>query len=313
MNGDLETAETLFGLIPDNDDSDQRTAGLELAALRYRTGQVAQAQQLLTQLNEHGWVNADAQTLLGKCFESEHQTSLAAQAYSKALEIDPSQVARYDDLISVLLELGKTNDALEVAKRAVAVAPKSARAWVLKGNVELRTNAYKEAIESYAHARKLDDSDADTILLMGGVHFIAGENDAAIAEYKVGIERFPNDSRFYIACAEVLAASPDSQEVHGQMEALLKKAVKAAPHSAEAHYQLGQLDLRSGRLQDAENEFSASLQSDPDRSKTHYALSLVYRRMGRSNEAQEQFAIYQNLKRAEEGSTRVAIAPAGMP
>ena len=162
----------------------------------------------------------------GKCFESEHQTSLAVQAYSKAIEIDPSHVARYDDLVSLLMELGKTNDALEWAKRAVAVAPKNARAWVLKGNVELRTNAYKDAIESYARASKLDSSDADTILLMGGVHFIAGENGAAIAAYKTGMQRFPNDSRFYIACAEVLAGSPDSLELHARLEALLKKALE---------------------------------------------------------------------------------------
>lgn len=313
MNDDLETAETLFALIPDNDDSDQRVAGLELAALRYRSGQVAQAQQLLLQLNERGWVNADAQTLLGKCFESEHQAGFAAQAYSKAIEIDPSQIARYDDLISLQLESGKMNEAIAMAKRAVALAPKNARAWVLQGNVELRTNAYKEAIESYTRASKLDGSNADTILLIGGVHFIAGENDAAIAEYKRGIERFPNDPRFYIAYSEVLSGSPDSLELQARIEALLKKALQLAPHSAEAHYQLGQLALRQGRLQDAEDELLASLQSDPDRSKAHYALSLVYRRMGRTKEAGEQFAIYQNLKQAEEGATRVATVPAGMP
>jgi Tfp pilus assembly protein PilF len=88
----------------------------------------------------------------------------------------------------------------------------------------------------------------------------------------------------------------------------LKRAIKLAPCSAEAHYQLGQLALRQGRLQDAENEFSASLTSEPERSKAHYAMSLVYRRMGRPDEAAKQFAIYQDLKREEEKRTGVAAA-----
>jgi tetratricopeptide (TPR) repeat protein len=303
---DLETAEKLYALIPASDDLDQRAAAIPLATLHYRRGQVDRAQELVFRLIQRGWVSADAQALLGNCFESQGQAFLALEAYSKAVEIDPSKVAGYDDLISLQLALGKTNDAIALANRAVAIAPKNARAWVLKGNAELRTNAYKDALESYRHAAKLDSSNPDTILLIGGLHFISGENDAAIAEYKVGIDRFPHDSRFYVNCAEVLLGSPDSLELRARAETLLQKAVKLAPDSSEAHYQLGQLALRRGRLQDAENEFSASLQSDPNRSRTHYAMSLVYRRMGRSNQAEKQFAMYQDLKRVEENGTGVA-------
>jgi tetratricopeptide (TPR) repeat protein len=308
----LEAAETLFAMIPDND-SVQRAAGLPLATRLYQNGQLAQAQELLLRLIQRGWVSADAQTLLGKCLESQHDAGRAAEAYSKAIEIDPSTVARYDDLISLQLQFGKMNDAIAWANRAVTVAPKNAKAWVLKGNVELRSNAYQQALGSYLHAANLDGSDPDTILLIGGVHFISGENEAAIAEYKVGIERFPNDPRFYVNFAEVLLGSAESLERQARAEALLQKALQLAPHSAEAHYQMGQLALRQGRLQAAENEFSASLHSEPNRSKAHYALSLVYRRMGRPNEAEKQFALYQNLKRTEEDGTRAAASAAVKP
>jgi tetratricopeptide (TPR) repeat protein len=308
----LEAAETLFAMIPDND-SVQRAAGLPLATRLYQNGQLAQAQELLLRLIQRGWVSADAQTLLGKCLESQHDAGRAAEAYSKAIEIDPSTVARYDDLISLQLQFGKMNDAIAWANRAVTVPPKNAKAWVLKGNVELRSNAYQQALGSYLHAANLDGSDPDTILLIGGVHFISGENEAAIAEYKVGIERFPNDPRFYVNFAEVLLGSAESLERQARAEALLQKALQLAPHSAEAHYQMGQLALRQGRLQAAENEFSASLHSEPNRSKAHYALSLVYRRMGRPNEAEKQFALYQNLKRTEEDGTRAAASAAVKP
>jgi len=58
---------------------------------------------------------------------------------------------------------------------------------------------------------------------------------------------------------------------------------------------------------------SLSLQSKPDRSKTHFALSVVYRRMGRTEDATRQFAIYQDLKRAEESGTSAAMTAAEKP
>jgi len=159
----------------------------------------------------------------------------------------------------------------------------------------------------------LDSSNVDAILGVAVVHFIAGESDAAIAEYKAGISRFPNDARFYVACAEMLMASPDSLKLQTQAQGLLQRAVKLAPQSAEAHYQLGQLAMQQSRLKDAEAEFLLSLQSDPDRSKTHFALSVLYRRMGRTEDATKEFVLYQDLKHVEEGGATSAMAPTGKP
>jgi tetratricopeptide (TPR) repeat protein len=267
---------------------------------------------LLEQLIERGWVSADAETLLGKCLESQHQAVLANAAYAKAFELDPLNIARYDDLISLELESGKISDAEALAKRAVRVAPRNARAWVLKGNAELRGNAYQEALQSYLQAAKLDPSDPDTMLLIGGVHFLTGDYHAAITDYQTGIDRFPNDSRFYVNCAEVLLGSPDVAELQSHAQSLLERAIKLAPHSAEAHYQLGQLALRQGQLQNAEGEFLASLESEPNRSKTHYALSLVYRRIGRLDDSDKQFAIYQQLKGTEESVSGAAVKGAAI-
>src|SRR2546429_9380460 len=75
---------------------------------------------------------------------------------------------------------------------------------------DLRRNASKDAMESYRHAAKLDSSNADAMFGIAAVYFATGQSDAAIAEYKAGIARFPNDERFYVGCAEMLLASPDS-------------------------------------------------------------------------------------------------------
>lgn len=297
---DLETAKSLFALIPLNEPT-RPTAGIQLATLQYNVGQVSDAKELLLQLVEQGVVSADLQLLLGNCYETERQPSLALQAYRRAIEAEPTRVDSYQDPIALLVNVGKSSDALELVNHAIRIAPDDARPWVWKGNLSLRKNEYKDAIASYTHASELDRSNADAILGIATVHFVAGQNAAAINQYRAGMVRFPNDARFYIACAETLLASPDSLKLQREAEDLLRKAAKLNPQSAEAHYQLGQLALQRGLFKEAAAEFAQSLQSDPNQSKAHFAMSVLYRRTGRADDARHEFEIYQRLKQAEEG------------
>jgi tetratricopeptide (TPR) repeat protein len=312
IGGDLETAQSLFDLIPANEPF-RPVAGLQLAKGLYGRGQVSAAKQILLQLAEQGRTSADLLALLGACFEAEHQSVLARQAYQREIDLDPSRIEYYQDVISLLLDLGKTSDAAVLVNRALVVAPNDARPWVWKGHVNLQANAYKDAIESYTHASKLDSANAEAILGLATVHFVVGQNNAAIAEYKTGIQKFPNDARFYIGYAETLLASPDPRKLQTQAERLLENAVKLAPQSAEAHYQLGQLALQQSRLNDAERELLTALQLEPNQSKSHFALSVLYRRMKRTDDATKQFAMYQELKRAEEDAKATAAATGEKP
>ncbi len=308
-NGNLATSQALFALIPGND-SGRAAAGVSLAKLLYRRGQVPQAKQLLLQMAEHGVVSVDLQVLLANCFQSEHQPFLAIKAYQRAIELEPKRIDYYGELVLLLLDLGKMDDARALVNRALAMAPNDAKPWLWKGHVNFRSHAYKDAIESYTHAGSLDRSNADAVLGIAAVHFIAGQTEAAIADYKAGIVRFPNEPRLHLAYAQTLLASPDAFEQQATAKDLLQRAVKLAPQLAEAHYQLGQLAMRQNRLSDAEGELLLSLQSAPDQSKAHFALATVYRRMGRTENATKQFAMYQELKQAEESGRQSAMIPA---
>lgn len=304
--GDSETAMALFSAIPAGGAA-KTDAGLQLAKDLYSRGQISAAKQLLLQLSEQGAASADLQALLGACFEAEHEPALAREAYQREIDLDPSRVDYYHDLISLLLDLGKTNDAAAVVNRALAIAPNDARPWIWKGHVSLQANAYQDAIDSYSHAGKLDSSNVDAVLGVATVYFILGQNQAAIAEYKKGIAGFPKDARFYIGYAVTLLASPDSPKLRLEATSLLQKAAKLAPQSAEVHYQLGQVALQQGQLSNAERELLLSVKLEPNQSKAHFALASLYRRMKRSDDAAKQFAIYQDLKEKEESAKRAIV------
>jgi len=310
--GDLETSRALFALIPENGPH-RAVVGILLAKLLYSHNLPAQARDLLLQLAHQGAVSADLQTLLGSCYEAEHQPRLALEAYIHAIEADPSRIDSYEDPVSLLLQSGRSVDALKLIGQALAVAPNDPRPWLWKGNASLRMHVYDEAIQSYTRAGTLDAANADAVLGVAAVYFASGKSDAAMAEYKRGMAKFPEDARFYVACATILLGSSESPSFSEEGQNLLRKAVQLDPQSAEAHHQLGQWAMQQNRLKDAEKEFLLSLRANPDRSKTHFALSVVYRRMGRTEDAGRQFAIYQDLKQSEESGMTTAMAPAENP
>ena len=308
-NGDMEKTLSLFALIPAVSPGRQM-AGLKLATVLYQSSRLPQARQVLEQLQKQD--DGDVEDLLGKCLEAQHEWDLAVQAYQRAITFEPRKLAYFGDLVGLYLQLGQTDDAGDVSNRAVALFPDEAKAWVLKGDVELRTSAYQKAMESYTHASKLDPSSADVLLDLASLHFVAGETEEAVAQYKAGMARFPRDPRFYIFCAEVLLGEPDSAKTQLNAKILLQKAIALDPDSAEAHYQLGQLALQQQQWKEAEREFLLSVRSAPDRSKTHFALAQLYRRTGKSEDADKQFSVYQSLKE-QEGHNAATNSPANKP
>ncbi len=310
-NGDAEEAQTLFALLPRASPLRQ-ALGLQLANAFYQGGNVLLARQMLEEFQAQGQPNADVQNLLGKCLEAQHQWDSAVEAYRRSIALEPHRIEHFEDLVTLDLQLGRMEEAGQAADRAVAAFPSDAKAWVLKGDVELRMSAYMKAMDSYAHASKLNPSSADVLLDIASLHFVAGETGQAVAQYKAGMARFPKDPRFYISCAEVLLAEPDPSTTQPYAKSLLEKAIALDPESAEAHYQLGQLALQEQRWKEAEAEFLLSARYAPGRSKTHFALSQLYRRTGQNEEAEQQFKVYQSLKSQESG-VAVVGSPAGKP
>jgi len=304
--GDLQTAETLFSVIPAQS-PDRPATGFQLAKGLYSAAQVPQARELLLQLKSGGLENADVETLLGNCLESERQPEQAIEAYRRAIAADPSHIDRYEDLISLLLYQHKTAEALLAVNQVLKIAPNDSRAWVWKGNVDLHRNDYKVAMESYMRAVQLDKKNPDALFGVAGAYYVTGQTEAAISTCKAGVSLFPDDTRFYVSYAEMLLASPDAMQQHAQAKDLLEKALKLTPQSAQAHYLLGQIALQDGQLKEAEEELLRSLTFDPDRSKTHFALSRVYRRMERTDQAAKEFELYEKLKEREESGSTTSV------
>src|SRR5438309_12035577 len=77
------------------------------------------------------------------------------------------------------LRAGKTEEALALAKLAVALAPQEPRAYLLCGSVQATLRQHSEAIADFSQCIQLDATIADAWQRRGEEHFRRAEIDAS--------------------------------------------------------------------------------------------------------------------------------------
>jgi tetratricopeptide (TPR) repeat protein len=286
--------------------------GYRLALVQYHAKQFEESQKTLLDLLAAGYKSGQILNLLAWCYDKRNDPKEAVQALEEAINLEPSEESNYVDLIQILSADGSLPRALETAKRASTALPGSSRIFLLKGSIELKVGQFTDAIASYAHAVELDPASADGLLGLAEAEDAAGMIQDATVRYEAGMTRFPKDVRFKLQFALMLLKEAETGDSVAQTRAeqLLKSAVAQNHSLPEAHYQLGDLALKSGHPVEAVQELKQAAQLDPKSAKACYALARAYRRLGRNEDAAREMDRYQKLKEAE---PQPISSPAGMP
>lgn len=92
------------------------------------------------------------------------QFQRALDDLAKAIELNPKELTYYAELAVVNLRVGRNEDALKVLDNALAIDPKYAEAYRLRGIAQLQMKKQKEACESFAKAKELGDPNVDELI-----------------------------------------------------------------------------------------------------------------------------------------------------
>jgi eukaryotic-like serine/threonine-protein kinase len=157
---------------------------------------------------------------LGKAQESQGKLDEAIACFRKSVELDPtSPGAHYISLAWLLtncreVKLRDPRGGLEVARKAVELAPRSASAWAMLGWAHYRTGDWKACIETLETSCDLDNpkgGDAGQWFFLAMAHWQLGEKDKAREWYARAAEwtdkHQPNNEdlrRFRAEAAELL-------------------------------------------------------------------------------------------------------------
>ena len=154
--------------------------------------------------------------------------------------------------------------AVEEFRKALALAPGSARERLNYGLALLRAGKTKEGVAELEKVQKQDPSLPHTWFNLGIVFRKEGEFERAIREFE--------------------------------------KMIELVPDEPVSHYNLGVLYKQAAKLEDAKRQFETAEKLDANFEAAHFQLYNVYRQSGRGEDAARELNIFQRLKKEHEGA-----------
>jgi Tfp pilus assembly protein PilF len=159
---------------------------LQTAAEHQRAGRLAEAEPILRRVLKHQPRNTDGLYLLGLLTQATARYTESVELFQRAVHENPRS-AKY--LVNLGLSLGgmglgRTQEALDALRAAVAIDPTIPAAWSNLGNEFRNSFKYDEAVECYHKALQLKPDFADAHLNLGAaLQEIEGTPDKAIESF----------------------------------------------------------------------------------------------------------------------------------
>jgi len=174
-------------------------------------------------------------------------------------------------------------------------APESAQMLQMMAHEETREGKTNDAIADYRKAIAIDPH-------LPGVHFELAEllhtsqdmvvKKEAEQEYLAALKENPQDEKLLCRLGEMDAQRGDFQKSFEEYS----KAVKLQPGEADAKLGLAKTLIELNETDKALPLLEQTLQDDPTNAIAHYRLGTLYRKEGRMDDAKREIEIYKKLK-----------------
>jgi tetratricopeptide (TPR) repeat protein len=174
-------------------------------------------------------------------------------------------------------------------------APDSAQMHQLLAHEETREGNTNGAIAQYRKAIAINPR-------LPGVHFELAEllntsqdpviKKQAEAEYRAAVTANPHDEKAICKLGEIALQNGDLKPAHD----LFAQAVALQPADADAKLWLAKTLIEMNQPDKALPLLEASVQLEPTDATAHYRLGTLYKRLGRMDDAKREIELYQKYK-----------------
>lgn len=217
----------------------------------------------------------------------------AAEAYRRAIALEPKRVQAHHALGESLLVQGKYAEAGAAYARATVLDPQKKAAWLRLGKANSAAGKADEALEAYARARTLDPGDPAVWRQGAELEAAVGRIDEGVGSLeRAAVLDAAGAAGDYVRAAEMRQMTGDLAGA----AALLVKAAQAAPKDGATWAKLGDLQVKRGEYASAVTSFAHAAEASPDDPMLPETLAELYVKLGRSADAEQAYARSLSLK-----------------
>jgi tetratricopeptide (TPR) repeat protein len=266
-----------------------------------------------------GQMEPEVHDVHGRLLHSAGNMDGAANAFTRALQLDPQFALSYRNLGILLLDAGIYDQAVEALVMAIKLNPQDAMSFYHLGLLKKRQNLDAEAIDAYSMAVAIKPDYAEAHINLGKIaidrrKFELGEKacrraieiDPTIAQAHVnlgmvlreqkrleesleasrkGVELNPGDGAAQSNLGNVY------MDLQRYQEALscFRKAMEFQPSFATSYFNYGNALRLLHVLDKAEEYYNKAIGLDPKRGEAHHNQGLVYQEQGNHELARKKF------------------------
>jgi tetratricopeptide (TPR) repeat protein len=216
--------------------------------------------------------NAEAHYQLGRILEAERKYTEARASYEKALERTGATVPLLIDLARVSDRAGYKNAALGYLAHAREVEPENAAVHYAFGRICVDLDLPVEALSSFRRAVELKPEVADYDYAYGIALLTNRDAKLAAEEFEKFLSLKPGNALGVFSLARAQFDLDEMEEARTGF----RLGVQAKETAAGSHYYLGRIAAGEGRLDEALQEYQASLKIYPEGVETLADLGSLY-------------------------------------
>ena len=269
--GEMQKARDEFLAELEGNPMDARSYA-DLALVQLKLGDKTEADSNMLKALELGADTVQVQSTYGLYLLETNNLQDAAQAFRKALAIDPADPVAAYHLADILFRTGNSKEALGIAEKIPIEESSAQSVLLLIGNIQLDLGQPDKAEASIRRALSYNIQSPDAWFYLGMALKAKGDYSAALGSFSKAGEIRPDFPGLQLAIGDALYAQADYVKAR---DAYIQ-GLKISSESFELYHNLGLAYSRLGDANAAIDSFLKAIELKPDYYQAFYNLANLY-------------------------------------
>lgn len=228
--------------------------------------------------------------------------------FRHVVERNPTARGAYDNLSKELNDQGRTEEFLDTARTALGYLPNDPTTNVNYALALVKSGHAQKSIDAYRRALELEPDNTRALIDLGTLLRTQERYDEAMDLFRLAVAADDRLSKPHVGMGIV----EQSRGNHAEAERHYVRALEVAPGDRDALHNLGVLNFKQKRYEDALASFRAALElqaDDKSRAQSHSGVGSSLYQLGRVDEAVRSFnqalALDSDLRSAQDYLRRI--------